>query len=79
MGGRKRHPPCGILLPAAMGVEQQVAIAALHHADAEADETDRAAAQIMRLPAVLGHFIGAEQSAGDLAVARMVFRFRAKP
>jgi Protein of unknown function (DUF4238) len=46
MGGRKRHPPAGDLLPAAIGVEQQVAIAALHHANAEADETDRAATWI---------------------------------
>ncbi len=52
-------------------MEQQTPIAALHHAETEADEADRAVAQIMAFPAALGHASGAEQGFGDLAVGRV--------
>src|SRR5712691_9386349 len=55
-----------------MGIEQQTPIAALHHVETEADEADRAIAQIVTFPAALGHVAGAEKRAGNLAVARVI-------
>ena len=44
--------PCDLtrLLPAAVGMEQQRAIAAAHHAEAELHKADGAVAQVMALP-----------------------------
>src|SRR5579859_2058971 len=53
-------------------MEQQTPVAALHHAETEADEADRAIAQIMAFPAALGNAGGAEKDFGDLAVGRVL-------
>ena len=49
-GGEIATPLPAELLPTAVGVEQQRAIAAAHHAEAELDEADGAVAQVMALP-----------------------------
>jgi hypothetical protein len=49
-------------------MEQQTPVAALHHAEPEADEADRAIAQIMAFPAALRDIGGAEEDLGDLTV-----------
>ncbi len=57
------------LLPPAVGVEQQRAIAAAHHPEAELDEADGTVAQIMALPGSPGDVWGGEQGGGDVAIA----------
>jgi Alcohol dehydrogenase GroES-like domain len=60
------------LLSVAIRIDQQAAIAASHHADAEAHEADRAIAEIVDFPAALGNAIGAEEHDGDLAIGHVV-------
>jgi hypothetical protein len=49
-------------------MEQQTPIAALHHAEPEADEADGAITQVMAFPAALRDTGGAEEDLGDLTV-----------
>ena len=49
-GGEIATPLPADLLPTAVGVEQQRAIAAAHHAEAELHKADGAVAQVMALP-----------------------------
>jgi len=56
---------------AAERIEQQAAIAALHHRHPQPYETRGTVAEVMGLPAALGQAGGAEEGRGDLAVARL--------
>ena len=72
-GGEIATPASAARLdPAAEGIEQQAAIAALHHRVAEAREPHGPIAKIVGFPAALGHAAGAEESLGDVAVARLL-------
>ena len=68
-GGEIATPVDCDLDSAAEGIEQQAAIAALHHGVAQAHEPHRAIAQVMGFPAALGHAVGAEKGFGDVAMA----------
>ena len=70
-GGEIATPlrPGSELRAAAVGVEQQRAIAAAHHTEAELDEADGAVAQIMALPGSPGDVWRGEQGGGDVAIA----------
>ena len=71
-GGEIATPvDCG-LDSAAEGIEQQAAIAALHHGMAQAHEPHRAIAKVVGFPAALGHAAGPEEGFGDVAVARLL-------
>lgn len=58
------------LRPAAIGVEKKAAVAVLHHPDAEADETDRAVAEVVSFPARSRDVVRIEEDAGDFPIAR---------
>ncbi len=57
------------LLPPTVGMQQQRAIAAAHHPEAELDEADGPVAQIMALPGSPGDVWGGEQGGSDVAIA----------
>ncbi len=57
---------------AAEGIEQQAAIAALHHRLAQAREPRCPIAKVIGLPAALGHAAGPEESFGDVPIARFL-------
>ena len=56
---------------AAERMEQQAAITALHHRHPQAYETRGAVAEVMGLPAALGHAGSAEEDPGNFAIARL--------
>ena len=53
-------------------MEQQAAIAALHHGVAKAHEPHGAIAKVVGFPAALGHAAGPEEGFGDVPIARLV-------
>ena len=57
---------------AAEGIEQQPAIAALHHRLTQAREPRRPIAKVIGFPAALGHAAGPEESLGDVPIARLL-------
>ena len=57
---------------AAEGIEQQAAIAALHHRLTQAREPHGPIAKVVGLPAALGHAAGPEESLGDVPIARFL-------
>ena len=57
--------------PPAERIEQQAAIPAVHHRHPQPYETRGTVAEVMGLPAALGHAGGAEEGRGDLAIARL--------
>ena len=56
---------------AAERIEQQAAIPALHHRNPQPYETRGTVAQVMGLPAALGHAGGTKEGSGNLAIARL--------
>ncbi len=60
------------LLPPTVGVEQQRAIAAAHHAEAKLYKADGAVAEVMALPGPPGDVWGVEEGVGDVAIARVL-------
>ena len=59
------------LSPAAEGIEQQAAIAALHHRLAQARQSHGPIAKVVGFPAALRHATAAEERFGDVPVARI--------
>jgi hypothetical protein len=72
LGGEIATPvECGALSPAAEGIEQQAAIAALHHRLAQARQSHGPIAKVVGFPAALRHATAAEERFGDVPVARI--------
>ncbi len=71
-GGEIATPLPAELLPTAVGVEQQRAIAAAHHAEAKFDEADGAVAKVVALPGPPGDVWSVEQGGCDVAIARVL-------
>ena len=74
--GRSRNPARSPHLPAlrtaAIGMQKQPPIAAVHHGNAETHEARRAIAQFMGDPVPLRNSFGAEQCCSNFAVGRAV-------
>ncbi len=71
-GGEIATPvDCG-LDSAAEGIEQQAAVAALHHGMAQAHEPHCAIAKVVGFPAALGNAAGPKEGFGDVAIARLL-------
>ena len=58
--------------PTAIGMEQQVAITAVHEFKAQAGKPDRLVAQFVRCPFAGGHAPEMEKRFGDLAIAGLL-------
>src|SRR4051812_18002459 len=78
-GGKKgRYRRAGILphpaalRTAAIGMQKEPAIAALHHGDPQAHETSGPITQFMRDPIAFRNFLGAKQGCGNHTVGRAV-------
>ena len=73
LGGEIATPPnVARSGPSAEGIEQQAAIAALHHRVAQACQPHGPIAKIVGFPAALRHAAGAEESLGDVPIARFL-------
>src|SRR6185312_16782584 len=73
LGGEIATPPnVARSGPSAEGIEKQAAIAALHHRVAQARQPHGPIAKIVGFPAALRYAAGAEESLGDVTVARLL-------
>src|SRR4029453_6467255 len=68
---RSPHPPAR-LPTAAIGMQEQSSIAAVHHCNTETHEAGRAIAELVRDPSPLRNSFGTEQHCSNFAMGRAI-------